>query len=348
MGVFVTAFSYIASLVGAGFASGQELVSFFVKYGKWSVFGILISVIIFSVFAYSVASVCVKEGIDSYDEYLKLIMPSWMVKYVEILTLVFSYLCFFAMASGSGTMGKEIFSISSFWGNLLLCLICLIFFVRGDFKALKYNAVLGFVIILGVITVCLYILGYREHQGVFLNFNIVTSSISYAGYNLIGAGVIIVKLSKLIRTEKEALTLGIISGFCIFIMMFLMWLVINIYYGKINLGEMPMLTLVRREHKIIAVVYEVLLFLSILSTAVSALVSVSEMTRSKYSILMLILGALSFGTVSFSNIINFAYRICGYLGVLLPFYIIIKKLKNMQNRENNRKKEKNREKIIKY
>ena len=52
---------YVAAVIGAGFASGQEIISFFVKYGKYSIIGVLLSCIIFSVFAYAVLSVCVEK-----------------------------------------------------------------------------------------------------------------------------------------------------------------------------------------------------------------------------------------------------------------------------------------------
>lgn len=61
---------YAAAVIGAGFASGQEIISFFVKYGKYSIIGVLLSCIIFSVFAYAVLSVCVEKNIETYSDYL--------------------------------------------------------------------------------------------------------------------------------------------------------------------------------------------------------------------------------------------------------------------------------------
>ena len=40
---------YVAAVIGAGFASGQEIISFFVKYGKYSIIGVLLSCVIFGV-----------------------------------------------------------------------------------------------------------------------------------------------------------------------------------------------------------------------------------------------------------------------------------------------------------
>ena len=62
---------YVAAVIGAGFASGQEIISFFVKYGKYSIIGVLLSCIIFSVFAYAVLSVCVEKNIETYEKRLK-------------------------------------------------------------------------------------------------------------------------------------------------------------------------------------------------------------------------------------------------------------------------------------
>lgn len=325
MGIFTTAFSYIASLVGAGFASGQEVVSFFVKYGRWSIIGIFISVMIFGFFVYAVTDDCVKYKTDSYDTYLAGILPGFPQKLVRILTLVFSAVCFSAMASGCGAMCADLFNIKSIWGNAMLCAISALFFLKGNFKALKYNAAVGAVIIVGVISCCLYILGYREHQAAFNPAPIITSSVSYAGYNLITAGVILVKLSPVIKNHSGSVICAIISSIIIFTMLTLMWAVLSIYYGKIPLGDMPMLTLVMRESRIVSSIYAVMLFLSILTTAIASGVGVIEMTSNKFVLPLLFVFAVLSDFAGFTAIINIAYRTCGYLGVILPFYIIAKK-----------------------
>ena len=63
-------FSYIATLVGAGFASGQEIVSFFVKFGRYSIVGIVISSVLFALIAYAVLFACAKNKIHTFNEYL--------------------------------------------------------------------------------------------------------------------------------------------------------------------------------------------------------------------------------------------------------------------------------------
>ncbi|MBJ8193726.1 hypothetical protein JDS79_44200, partial [Bacillus cereus] len=45
--VFQIAFTYIGTIVGAGFATGQEILQFFTKYGRWATLTIMLSTIIF-------------------------------------------------------------------------------------------------------------------------------------------------------------------------------------------------------------------------------------------------------------------------------------------------------------
>ena len=75
------------------------------------------------------------------------------------------------------------------------------------------------------------------------------SSISYAGYNLITTGAILAGMSHFLQDRKEAALASVMSGVVLFVMMLLIWTVLEIYYGKINLGEIPMLTMALRQNK---------------------------------------------------------------------------------------------------
>lgn len=332
MGIFTVIFSYIASVIGAGFASGQEVVSFFVRYGSQSILGVFTASVIFGLFEYCTIDDCLRYNITSYDKYTKKIMPGKFGIFTKYLIIVFSGVCFCTMAAGGGAMFSQLFGISSVWGNILICLLTLLMLSAKNHTALKYNAVLGGIIIVGIISCCIYILLYREHQAFFNSGKMIISSVSYAGYNLITAGVILVRLSPLLKSRRQAAAAGIFTSFIMFFIMGLMWLILSIYYGKINLGEMPMLTMAERQNAPLLAIYSVMLFLSILSTAVASAFGVFELCKSRYSIILLTVCAVSFGSSGFANMINFAYRICGYFGMVFAFYIIIKNLKNAKTK----------------
>jgi len=70
----------IGSLIGAGFASGQEINSFFYKYGIIGILGILISVFLISLIIYKVFFIIKKENINSYKEFLEIIFENKKIK----------------------------------------------------------------------------------------------------------------------------------------------------------------------------------------------------------------------------------------------------------------------------
>ncbi|MBQ7573107.1 MAG: hypothetical protein IJT23_02475 [Clostridia bacterium] len=326
-------FSYIATLVGAGFASGQEIVSFFVKFGRYSIVGIVISSVLFALIAYAVLFACAKNKIHTFNEYLDTFCTGYIKRIILIFCGIFSVVCFVAMASGAGEIGNIVFGVYPIIGNTALCGLVLLLILRGNLKAVKYNGIIGAVIVIGIISCLLYIMAYREHQ-VFYNMSrIAVSAISYAGYNIIGGAVVLVKLSGMLKTRTDCVAVSIISGISIMFIMLLMWWVLSTYYGKINLGELPMLTMAIRQNGVIALIYGILLALAILTTAVSSMVGVREVFRGGYPVFMTLFCALAFGGAGLSGIVNVAYRACGYISIILVIYIAIIKVKNEKNRD---------------
>lgn len=336
MTVISIVFAYVASVIGAGFASGQEMVSFFVRYGRFSVLGIFISAAIFGMFAAAVLKTCVRNEIRDYDSFLRYMLPRPAAVFMRHLTLIFAFVCFCTMAAGSGAMGNELFGVSPLRGNIIMCACAAAILLSGSGRAMKYTSWLGGIIVIGVISCCFYIMGYREHQTMYNISRIVSSAASYAGYNLITAGVVLVNMSRLVKTEKDASMAGFASGFVMLVIMFLMWAILSIYYGKTDLGELPMLSMAKRQNPPTAAIYAALLFLSILTTAIAS----GEAARSlagAWTLPVILVCAMSFGTAGFENMVNIAYRICGYAGIILPFFVITKNIKNEVNERKQKK-----------
>ena len=112
---------YVAAVIGAGFASGQEIISFFVKYGKYSIIGVLLSCVIFSVFAYAVLSVCVEKNIETYSDYLNIFGYN-IRKIVEIITLLFAISTVCVMTACAGEMFFILFGIKKKYSAQLFLL----------------------------------------------------------------------------------------------------------------------------------------------------------------------------------------------------------------------------------
>ncbi len=68
---FKVAFVIIGALIGAGFASGQEIYLFFFSYGKEGIWGILISSSLLGIMIYQSLKIIIREDIKDYKGFLE-------------------------------------------------------------------------------------------------------------------------------------------------------------------------------------------------------------------------------------------------------------------------------------
>ncbi len=325
---------YAAAVIGAGFASGQEILCFFVKYGRCGIIGIFVSCIIFSVFAYAVLSVCVTYKVHGYDEYLKKCFSGAGGHIIKCITLIFAVASICVMAACSGELIFSLVGAARGFGALIFVILCGLIFFLGDRRVMKINSSLGAVIVTGMIFCCLFLLRFREHQVFFSGASSAVSGASYAGYNLLTAAAVLCGNCGRLKNDKEAAIAAAASGFVMLILISLVWMLLGTYYGKINLGEIPMLTLMLRYGKTLGAVYGILLFLAALTTGISNGFGVinlaGDILGKRITVLLILLTALCMSGNGFSNLVNTVYRICGYAGMAVVVCMVLKKIKKIE------------------
>ena len=70
MNILKVAFVIIGTLIGAGFALGQEVYTFFFSYGINGILGIIISSLIIGYTIYKTFKIIEKNNIKNYKEFL--------------------------------------------------------------------------------------------------------------------------------------------------------------------------------------------------------------------------------------------------------------------------------------
>lgn len=134
-------FVIIATLVGAGFASGKEIFTFFFVYGKLGCVGILISSLIISLVIYKVFKICNKNKIDTYQQFCnhignpnKINNAKFAVanntKFANLLNNIvniFLLITFYVMIAGFSSLLKQEFGINGICrkhDNNIIMLFC--------------------------------------------------------------------------------------------------------------------------------------------------------------------------------------------------------------------------------
>lgn len=331
---------YVAAVVGAGFASGQEILAFFVRYGNLSVLGVFAAAVMFGFFAFAILEGCRHYGCSSFDRYAEKISGKIISVVIRILSGLFLFCVFCAMLAGGGEVGGAMFGVPKSAAITIIAAFCLVIFSAKRRGFVMFNGILGAVITAGILFACLYILKYREMY-VFANMAVKVgiSSVSYVSYNLLTSAVTLAAFGSRLKSRRECVAAGVFSGIVIGAMMLGIWCVISIYYGKISLGALPMLTLMLRQNPVLSAVYGLILLAAMLTTAVASGYGVIDMVGgfklkgNLVGVFLVVLGYL-FSGLGFEGLVDNAYRMCGYFGLLLLVIVAV----DVINRSKNRKK----------
>ncbi len=242
---------------------------------------------------------------------------------------------FVIMLSGSQEILSQLFSLNQ---NITLLITILIIFIINYYGLdviLKVNSILIPILIivvflLGVILIDFSFLFFANN----LKFNsaVFVSALRYSGYNLILSLVILLPLTK--NNNKKDVILGLLFGSSLLVIIagIITLLLLQNYFLILN-SEIPMLKLLGAYNQNLSVLYALILWFAILTTAICNLYGImlrfnSFVTLNKKNTLLLI---LFFGIIamnfSFSFLIEIIYQTLGKLSLFLIAIIVMKNFK---------------------
>jgi len=334
----------IGALIGAGFASGQEIYLFFYKYGYGGILGILMCSLLISLIIYKVFKIIVKYNTNSYKDFLDEILGvgKRKKKYLNISYIMniivnsFLLMSFFIMIAGFGAYFNQEFGISSFIGSGILAFICFVVFLKDMRGVAKVSSVVVplliiFVIIVGIKNMSLINLSEFGNNVEVFKTNIFNNwfvqSIIYASYNIILLIPVLVNLKKYIKSEKQITIISVFSGIILFVLAIIIYLLLINIDVSFNILEMPAVYAISNLGLGLKRIYGIVILLSIFTTAISIGMSLLEnIVKNKKSFpqfagIMCITATL-ISNIGFSNLVNLLFPVFGYLGLMQIFFIL--------------------------
>lgn len=333
------AFVYIGTIVGAGLASGQEILQFFSLYGIKGFYGILLCCIFYMVFSIIIVNICFKYSCKSYRDIIISVFGN------KIGTLIDAFLTFFIfgsstiMISGGGAMLHEYAGVATYWGIFIMCIIVFFITIMSTKGLIAINSIVvpfsaSIIIILGVL-VLMSLPSISDTSKYLYNISPIkkgwlTSSILYSAFNLIGATGVICPMTNDYK-NKKSFTYGCIIGSIILTLLALsINFTILVYSPKSYYNEIPNLFIANHYGRFISLCLTIIIWLEMLSTEISNIYSLSY--RIHYSIklpyttcvLLIMLLSLPLSFIGFSNLIALLYPPFGVVGVIFLIGCIYK------------------------
>ena len=143
MGILKVVFVIIGTLIGAGFASGQEIYAFFYSFGIKGLLGILGSSSIIGIVIYKTFKIIYKNNIENYVDFLDCLIKNEKVKDItNIIVNIFILISFYIMIAGFGAYLQQELNLNRIIGSCILAILCLILFKTNVSGLVKVNEIL--------------------------------------------------------------------------------------------------------------------------------------------------------------------------------------------------------------
>ena len=330
---------YGSVFLGAGFASGRELLQYFVGFGRVGMWGLIVSGILFALVGWATLSICRREKISNYNEFMKHLFGEKLGAILEGLVAGFLFCLFAAMLAGAGATAYQAFYLPFGIGALIVGIIVFGVLCFGLEGVVKINLFLAPLMLLGGIFIGIYsFLAYTSpvfssFGGGKLGIAWLLSAIVYASYNLVTGVPVLAAASKLAKTKRDSLLGGIIGGGVITLLGIAMSLPLFLYYAEIISLEIPFLHITKDFGKYFNFLYLTILISALLTTAACNAFAVMQWLETrgftnkiKTAAIICVL-AIAAAHIGFSNIVIFVYPVFGFLGLFKIIVIIFSAVK---------------------
>ena len=314
----------IGALIGAGFASGQEIFSFFYLYGKNGIYGILIMSILIGIFIYKSLKIIYQKQVYNYNDFLNLFIKNTKIRNVILwIVNVLLLVSFYIMVAGFGAYFEQEIGINRIIGSIVLNLLCVIVFfsnIKGVLKASNFIVpfLIFFIFFIGIKN----IVQIRTIDFYQMKNNWILSMLIYNSYNFILLMPVLISLKKQITKEKNIKKVSILVTIIILILSIsIFFLLLNANIKEIENQEMPIVYIISNYFNKYKKIYAFIVLASIFTTAISVgigfLQNISKNSNSyPQFVLFMCITSLLMSNIGFSKLLNFIYPVFGYIGIL--------------------------------
>ena len=335
---------YASVFLGAGFASGQELLRYFVGFGPMGVWGLVIAGLIFALVGWATLAICRREGIETYSRFMQHLLGKRLGLVMEWMVAAFLFCLFVAMLAGAGATARQAFNLSFTVGAAVVGIFVYIV-LRFDLEGMvKINVVLAPFMIIGGIIVGLFIAFFTvapafaaPTRGMAIGWLI--SALVYASYNLVTGVPVLTATSPLATKKRDPFIGGVIGGGAITVLGLCMALPLFLHYSRIISFEIPMLMIVLHYSMAFSILYLGVLIAALVTTAacngfavVQWIATHTGMKKPRAAALLCIAGVLA-AHVGFSNIVRYVYPLFGLLGLFMIIVILFHGYARMRGKD---------------
>lgn len=323
--------TYIGTVIGAGFASGQEIVQFFTMYGSKGLLGILLTGLLFSWLGVKVLLLSHRIRAQSYQDLVRHICGRLLGNLFNLFIALFLLGGLCVMLAGSGSISFYYLKLPYNLGVFITVLLTAFIVLCGMRSIMFANTIIVPALILTTCAVCIMSLSHHGVSAKLLTIPAnplaftpywLLSPFLYVAYNMTLALTLLVPMGGTIKDASILARGGWWGGAGLGIIALLLVIVTLAHYPAAALEEIPMLFITKFQGPLPTALYMFVLWAEMLTTAIASLYGfaqvVQQWTGLRFSLVVLasLLAALVGCQGGFSHLVSTLYPLFGYLSLL--------------------------------
>ena len=308
--MIIVAFAFVGVVVGAGFATGQEIFQFFTSNGKFSVFGVFITGFIITIGGVFVLNTGYRLRSHNHTEPIRFYLPRTIAAIFDIILTLFLLALAMIMTAGGVSTLHESFGIPYAISSLILVLIILAtLFLKFDRLITVLGMVTPFlVIIVTIIAIYYFTTGSFDFNSAdqYANNDNRTDkwwwfdAINYGSLQIAAAFSFLSVMGGRLKYEKSTIYGGILGGAIVTFLLLMLNLGMVTEFTNITDVALPSLLLANHISPIIGTFMAIIMILVIYNTVVGLMYAFAsrftEPYQRNYYILIIIMAIVTFAT----------------------------------------------------
>lgn len=341
--------AFIAFLVGSGFATGQEIMQYFVAYGFNGILGAIVVFILFLYVGVSFVSAGNKNKFPKRNDIYLYYCGKTIGTFYDYFSIIFIFMSFIVMIGGAGATLHQQYGLPTYVGGIGLAILAAGTVILGLNRIVDVIGSIGPVIAvlsiaLGIAGILMNPEGLQRANEIIPELNILSASTnwlfaagSYVGFCMLWLAAFMSSIGAEAKSRKDAVwgTIFGAFGFSLAVILVALGLMANV--EQVAGSMIPSLILAGNIHPTAAVLFSLLVATGIYTTSVPLLwtvcARVTDEKSSRFKILTVVLaivGTIIGLKIPFDRLVNIIYVINGYVGILLLALMIAKDVRMMK------------------
>ncbi|MBI2875224.1 MAG: hypothetical protein HYY09_09045 [Firmicutes bacterium] len=335
-------------MVGAGFASGQEVLQFFGFFGLTGYAGLAVAAALFVFFGYLVLELGYQTGAVSHLKVVRRIGGRFVGTALDWLIVFFLFGALSAMAAGSGAIFQQQLGFPSIFGSLLMvafAVLTVLTGLRGVISAISLVTpfLLAAVLGLGIYTLVTIPPNLQSVEIVSDPAKAPVpiwplSALVYVSFNLVLSVSVLAPLGAAADKGRDRRLGALFGGLGLGLGAMAVHTAVLSGFPRSAVMDVPMGEVAARFGAGVGVIYSVVLLAEVYTTAVADLYGFTARffdpgsRRFKAAVIGVGLAALGASQIGFTTIVRVVYSAVGYAGLVFLGALVVAFIRRKQGR----------------